>query len=166
MKDGLPYLEYLDDDTTEGVTSQLIGKMRMPRVRVKYPAKPELEGFDMYLTTGKPSAAQFGDGTHWAWNLHEQTPDQYCLIHSEKASEIGVRQGDTVRITGLKGEFMAKAWIYEGIRKDTLFVPNSYSHAQPYSQWESVNSIVDKDKRCPISDQTNYKGLVCRVSKA
>lgn len=166
MKDGLPYLEYLDDDTTEGVTSQLIGKMRAPRVKIKYPDKPELSGFDTYLITGKPSAAHFGDGTHWVGCLQEQMPDQYCLIHPEKAREAGIQNGDTVTITGLKGEFTAKAWTYEGIRRDTIFVPNSYSPNQPYSQWKSINSIVNKDKRCPVSDQTNYKGLVCKVTRA
>jgi anaerobic selenocysteine-containing dehydrogenase len=166
MKDGLPYLEYIDNDTSDGVTSQLIGKMRALRVKIKYPEKPEMTGFDMYLTTGRPSVSHFGDGTHWVWNLQEQMPDQYCMIHPEKALEINVSNGDRVKIEGLKGYIHAKAWVYEGIRKDTVFVPNSYSHKQPFSQWKSINEIVDKDKRCPISDQTNYKGLVCKVTKA
>lgn len=166
MKDGLPYLEYLDDDTSEGVTSQLIGKMRSPRVKVKYPAGPEISGFDMYLTTGRPSTSHFGDGTHWVWNLQEQMPDQYCMIHPEKARELNVENGDIVRVIGLRGEVTAKAWVYEGIRKDTVFVPNTYSEKQPFSQWKSINYLTDKNKRCPISDQTNYKGLICRVTKA
>ena len=66
----------------------------------------------------------------------------------------------------MKGSVLAKAWVYEGIRKDTVFVPNSYSDRQPFTQWKSVNYIVDKDKRCPISDQVNYKALVCKVVKA
>lgn len=166
MKDGLPYLEYIDDDSSEGVTSQLIGKMRARRVKVKYPAGPEITGFDMYLTTGRPSASQFHAGTHWVWNLNEQMPDQYCMIHPEKALEIGIQNGDKVKIEGLKGHVLANAWVYEGIRKDTVFVPHGYSAEQPFCQWKSINFITNKDKRCPISDQTNYKALICKVTKA
>lgn len=170
MKDGLPYLEYLDNDASAGVTSQMkgivaVGNMRALRVKIKYPAGPELSGFDTYMTTGRPNASHFGDGTHWIAGLHEHAPDQFCLMHPEKAAQIGVVNGDTVRVEGVKGHVLAKAWVHEGIRKDTVFVPNSYSHRQPFSQWKSVNYIVDKDKRCPISDQINYKALVCKVVK-
>lgn len=166
MKDGLPYLEYVDDDTSDGVASQLIGTMRALRVKVRYPAGPELTGYDMYLTTGRPSASHFGDGSHWVWNLQEQSPDQYCMIHPETARQLGIASGDRVRVDGLKGSVHAKAWVYTGIREDTVFVPNSYSEHQPFTRWRSINYLVNKDKRCPISDQMNYKGLVCRVSKA
>ncbi|MDP2825463.1 MAG: molybdopterin dinucleotide binding domain-containing protein, partial [Sulfuritalea sp.] len=118
------------------------------------------------LTTGRPSAAHFGDGTHWIASLNEQSPDQFCMIHPEKAAKIGVLTGDTVRVEGIMGYVLAKAWVYEGIRKDTVFVPNTYSHVQPFSPWKSINYIVDKNKRCPVSDQVNYKALVCRVVKA
>jgi anaerobic selenocysteine-containing dehydrogenase len=171
MKDGLPYLEYLDDDSSVGVTSLMkgivaVGNMRARRVKIKYPEKPEMSGFDMYLTSGRPSAAHFGDGSHWLWNLNEQTPDQYCMIHPEKAMEIGIQNGDKVKVEGLKGHVFAKAWVYEGIRKDTVFVPNTYSEKQPFTQWKSLNFIVDKNKRCPVSDQINFKALICKVTKA
>jgi anaerobic selenocysteine-containing dehydrogenase len=171
MKDGLPYLEYLDNDSSDGIESQMkgivaVGKMRALRVKIKYPEKPELPGFDMYLTSGRPNASQFGDGTHWIFSLNEQAPDQFCQIHPDKAAQIGVVSGDTVKVEGLKGYVLAKAWVYEGIRKDTVFVPNSYSSKQPFTQWKSLNFIVDKEKRCPVSDQINYKALVCRVTKA
>ena len=171
MKDGLPYLEYLDNDSSEGVTSQMkgivaVGNMRALRVKIKYPEKPEISGFDMYLATGRPSASHFHEGTHWIWNLHEQMPDQYCMIHPEKAMELGISNGDKVKVEGLKGYVLAKAWVYEGIRRDTAFVPNAYSEKQPFTQWKSINYIVDKDKRCPVSDQTNYKGLICKITKA
>ena len=80
--------------------------------------------------------------------------------------EIGIQNGDKVKVEGLKGYVFAKAWVYEGIRKDTVFVPNTYSHKQPFTQWKSINNLVNKDKRCPVSDQTNYKGLIWRVTKA
>ena len=171
MKDGLPYLEYLDDDASVGIPSQMkgvvaVGDMRALRVKIKYPNGPELSGFDTYLTSGRPNASHFGDGTHWVASLNEHAPDQFCLMHPEKAAQIGVVNGDTVRVEGIKGYVLTKAWVYEGIRKDTVFVPNSYSHHQPFTQWKSVNYIVDKDKRCPISDQINYKALVCKVVKA
>lgn len=139
--------------------------MRARRVKVKYPAGPEITGFDLYLTTGRPSTSQFHAGTHWVPCLNEQMPDQYCMIHPEKAQAEGIVTGDTVKIEGLKGHVLAKAWVYEGIRKDTIFVPHGYSEEQP-TGWKSINFLTNKDKRCPISDQTNYKALICRVSKA
>lgn len=171
MKDGLPYLEYVDNDSSEGIASQMkgivaVGNMRALRVKIKRPAGPELSGFDTYLTSGRPNASHFGEGSHWIKMLNDHAPDQFCLIHPEKAARIGVVSGDTVRVEGVKGHVLAKAWVYEGIRKDTVFVPNSYSAVQPFAQWKSLNYIVDKDKRCPVSDQVNYKGLVCRVVKA
>ncbi len=88
------------------------------------------------------------------------------MIHPEKAIELGISDGDKVKVEGLKGYVYAKAWVYKGIRKDTVFVPSTYSAKQPFTHWKSFNFIVDKNKRCPVSDQVNYKGLICRVSKA
>jgi anaerobic selenocysteine-containing dehydrogenase len=163
---GLPYLEYLHTDADKGVPSPFQkNKTWAPKVKIVYPEKAESNGYDIYLTTGRPKAAHFGNGTHWVWNLHEQDPVQLCHLHPKKAEELGIKDGDIVRVETKTGWTTAKAFVTEGIREDTVFIPNTFSTVQPWDPWKSVNYLTDNTQRCPISAQTNYKAYMCRIKK-
>ena len=64
------------------------------------------------------------------------------------------------------GAIEALAWLHAGIRPDAVFVPIGWGERQPYHPWRSVNFLTDKNQRDPVSDQTNLKALLCRVSRA
>jgi anaerobic selenocysteine-containing dehydrogenase len=164
--EGIPYLEYLDTDSDLGVRSPYQGnRIYAPRVKIVSTGKKNTQ-YDMVLTSGRPSAAHFGNGTHWIWMLHEQSSEQDCWIHPEKAAELSLKAGDEVKVESAREWFTAKVNINSGIRKDTVFVPGTFAGDQPWNDRRSVNYAVDHAERCPVSAQTNYKALTVKLVKA
>lgn len=169
----LPYMELLDGDGDEGVISPFCTPATCaPRGRIvndeaDHPAaRLRALGFDTELITGRPPAAHFHSWTHYFWQAQEMWPDLYCQIHPEKAAGLGVRDGELVRIDSAHGTVEAVAWLHAGIRRTAVFVPIGWGERQPYNPWRPVNFLTDGSQRDPVSDQTNLKVLLCRVSRA
>ncbi len=167
----LPYIELLDDDSTVGVPNPFYnGAVNASRARIisgdnaSPGAALRDQGFTMELVSGRPPAPHFHSWTHNSWQAQEMWPDLYCQIHPETAGRLGIRDGERVRIETGHGETEARAWVYAGIRKTAVFIPIGWGEKQPYHPWKPVNYLTDKTQRCPISEQTNLKSLLCRVS--
>lgn len=169
----MPYLELLDSDAEEGIVNAF-GRdpVYAPRGRIveasnDHPAERlRAEGFDMELVTGRPAAPHFHSWTHYSWQAQEMWPDLYCQMHPEAARRIGVADGARVAIETAHGSAEARAWITEGVRKSAVFIPIGWGERQPFHPWRPVNHLTDKMQRCPISEQTNLKTLLCRVRPA
>lgn len=169
----MPYLELLDSDAEEGIVNAF-GRdpVYAPRGRIveasnDHPAERlRAAGFDMELVTGRPAAPHFHSWTHYSWQAQEMWPDLYCQIHPEAARRIGVVDGARVAVETAHGSAEARAWITEGVRKSAVFIPIGWGERQPFHPWRPVNHLTDKMQRCPISEQTNLKTLLCRVRPA
>jgi anaerobic selenocysteine-containing dehydrogenase len=118
------------------------------------------------LVTGRPPAPHFHSWTHYFWQAQEMWSDLYAQIHPERAKKLGVADGERVKIETAHGAIEAVAWLTTGIRETSVFVPIGWGENQPYHPWRSVNFLTDKMQRDPISDQTNLKSLLCRVTRA
>lgn len=163
----LPFLEYLVDDEEEGIPSPVYGGKAMTRpVRISSQPLPRDPRYDTELVSGRPPAPHFHSWTHWQWQANEMWPEQFAMIHPNKASSIGVVDGDTVIIDNALGSITAVAWVHEGIRESSVFVPIGWDEDQKGHPAKSVNWLVDHRERDPISDQTNMKSLLVRVRKA
>ena len=169
----LPWIELLDSDADEGVPSPFCRPdTAASRGRIVAPsadspgARLRAQGFDTELVTGRPPAAHFHSLTHYFWQAQEMWPDLYCQIHPGKAARLGIADGARVRVETAHGAIEALAWLNAGIRPDAVFVPIGWGERQPYHPWRSVNFLTDKNQRDPVSDQTNLKALLCRVSRA
>ena len=92
-------------------------------------------------------------------------PDLYVQIHPASAGRVGVADGERVRIETAHGAIEAVAWVTPNIRETSVFVPIGWGERQPFHPWSSVNFLTDRTQRDPISDQTNLKTLLCRVSR-
>ena len=167
----LPFLELLDSDADEGVLNPFHkGSVLAPRARIVTGAndtpgaKLRERGFNLELISGRPPAPHFHSWTHNIWQAQEMWPDLYCQIHPDTAASLGIEDGQNVRIETGHGETEARAWVYTGIRKTAVFVPIGWGEKQPFHPWKPVNFLTDKDQRCPISEQTNLKSLLCRVT--
>ena len=110
-------------------------------------------------------AAHFHSWTHYFWQAQEMWPDLYCQLHPAKAARLGGADGDRVQIETAYGAIEAVAWVHTGIRASAVFIPIGWGERQPYHPWRSVNFLTDKTQRDPVSDQTNLKALLCRVSR-
>jgi len=169
----LPYIELLDDDGDAGVISPFCKPdTSTARGRI-VPGSPDgpgarlrAEGYDTELVTGRPPAAHFHSWTHYFWQAQEMWPDLYCQIHPEKAARLGIADGERVRVETPRGAIEAMAWVHAGIRPTAVFIPIGWGERQPYNPWRSVNFLTDKAQRDPVSDQTNLKALLCRVTRA
>ncbi len=122
-------------------------------------------GFDTELVTGRPPAPHFHSWTHYFWQAQEMWPDLYCQLHPSKAAAIGVEDGGRVRIETGHGSIEARAWITPGIRETSVFVPIGWDETQPFHAWRSVNFLTE-GRRDPISQQSNLKIHLCRVTVA
>ena len=80
------------------------------------------------------------------------------------AAELGLADGARVTVETSHGSVEALAWIYPGIRRHAVFVPIGWGERQPFNPWRPVNFLTDKSQRDPISEQTNLKSLLCRVT--
>ena len=169
----LPYIDLeAGDDTldvlspfqkipTGGVRGQVVPVGNdMPGQRLR------AQGFNTELVTGRPPAPHFHTMTHFLWQAQEMWPDLYVQIHPDKATGLGIVDGERVRVETAHGRLEARAWVHGGIRPSAVFVPLGWGERQPFHPWNSVNELTDKTQRDPISDQTNLKTFLCRVSKA
>ncbi|MGZ0190489.1 MAG: molybdopterin dinucleotide binding domain-containing protein, partial [Alphaproteobacteria bacterium] len=169
----LPFVELLDTDADFGIESPFLNNaVYAPRGRIVEPAEAtpaadlRAQGFDMELVTGRPPAPHFHSWTHYAWQAQEMWPDLYCQLHPTAAARLNVEDGQTVRVETAHGHVEARAWITSGVRETAVFLPIGWGERQPFNPWRPVNFLTDKTQRCPISEQTNLKSLLCRVSAA
>ncbi|MCH9673548.1 MAG: molybdopterin-dependent oxidoreductase [Gammaproteobacteria bacterium] len=167
----LPHIELLEPDSAEGIRSAfaavptLASPARIVPVSEAQPiASLRAQGYDLDLVTGRPPAPQFHSWMHYAWQAQEMWPDLYAQMHPTTAESLGIRDGQTVRVETAHGEATARAWVYAGIRERAVFMPIGWGEHQPYNPWQPVNFLTDKTQRDPLSEQTNLKSLLCRVS--
>ena len=162
----LPHLERLTSDADEGVPSPFWEGFNADVVRLVEPPPNPPAPFDTELVTGRPPVPQFHSWTHFWWGSQEMWPDLYVQMHPEKATSLGVRDGDRVVVETSRGAVEARAWLYPGIRRDAVYMPIGWGERQPYNPWQGTNWLISKEERDPASDQTNFKITPCRVRKA
>ena len=51
------------------------------------------------------------------------------------------------------------------VGRKAVFLPIGWGERQPFNPWRPVNFLTDKTQRDPISEQTNLKSLLCKVTK-
>jgi len=140
-------------------------KNRCYTSRVSLKPKKEDIDFSFYLISGRPSKAIMGHTSHWIKRLNDVSPDQFCLVHQERAGGLGIRNGDIVKISSRYGTAIAKAVLTSHIRKDTVFIPYSYGGKSPFTSWKSVNYLTNIKDRCPISGQIAFNGVKVNMKK-
>jgi len=93
-------------------------------------------------------------------------------IHPRAAAKFGVRQGDKIAIESPRGSITGTAEFWEGIREDTIFIPNSFGPAQAMGdefglpRYETANTLLDDRYFDNLSGQQAYKCFACRVKRA
>ena len=141
------------------------GKTYMFKVELK--TGKDWKDYPLILTTGKPSEAIMGHTCHWIKRLNKYSPCQECWIHPETAQGLNIFNGKKIIIQSPYGRCLAKARITDGIRKDTVFIPNTFGKGSPFSRktcdFETVNFVTNLDSRCPISGQIAFKGIRVKI---
>ena len=92
--------------------------------------------------------------------LHNAVPSSYVELHPEDAAELGVVNGERVKIISRRGEITMPAQINgRGVPvRGMVFVPF-------FDESYLINEVT-LDAFCPISKQPDYKKCAVRLEKA
>src|SRR5204863_6738315 len=114
-------------------------------------AAPQLKGAgDMTLVLYPSIAFYDGRGANKPWL--QELPDpttkavwgSWVEIHPETAAKLGVRRGDAVKVETEAGSVELPAYLYGGLRKDTIAVPLGQGHTAygRFAQGRGVNALA------------------------
>ncbi len=92
--------------------------------------------------------------------LHNAVPSSYVELHPEDAAELGVVNGEKVKIISRRGEITMPAQI------NGRGVPTRGMVFVPFFDESYLINEVTLDAFCPISKQPDYKKCAVRLEKA
>jgi anaerobic selenocysteine-containing dehydrogenase len=121
---------------------------------------------------GRPSVVHFAGVTQWTYLGKQMNGIRLIQIHPKAAQRAGVQTGDAVLVESPRGAIRGTALLWEGIREDTIFVPNTFGPQQQMAEelgtplYEAANSLVDDRYFDNLSGQQAYKCFACRIKRA
>jgi len=93
-------------------------------------------------------------------------------IHPTVAKQAGVQDGDAIVVESPRGSISGTALLWEGIRQDTIFVPNTFGPMQKLAEelgtpaYEPANTLISDRYYDNLSGQQAYKCFACKIRKA
>jgi anaerobic selenocysteine-containing dehydrogenase len=140
-----------------------LGKVSSGEVHREYP----LMGM-----TGRSSVVHFHSVTHWTYTGKQMNGVRLVQIHPKVAQAAGINNGDQIIVESPRGSITGTALIWEGIREDTIFVPNWFGPQQKMAEelrtpyYKAANQLIDNQYYDNLSGQLAFKCFACRVKKA
>ena len=110
--------------------------------------------------------------TQWTLTGKQLNGVRLVQVHPETAAASGIKNGDPIKVESPRGVITATALLFDGIRKDTIFVPNLFGPQQRVGPeiglplYDAANTLVDDRYFDNLSGQQAYKCFACRVTKA
>ncbi|PSM39995.1 oxidoreductase [Streptomyces dioscori] len=155
------------------VTSPINPQALTHPVRLGVPGNGDVHRtFPLMGMTGRPSVVHFAEMTHWTPTGKQLNGIRFIQIHPKTAQRAGIADGDDVRVESPRGAVSGTALFWDGIRPDTVFVPNTFGPAQKVGdlfddpRYEPANTLPDDQYYDNLSGQQAYKCFACRVVKA
>ncbi len=128
--------------------------------------------FPLMGMVGRASVVHFAGVTQWTYLGKQMNGVRLVQIHPKAAEKAGVKHGDNITVESPRGSLTGTATVWDGIREDTIFVPNSFGTAQAMGdefglpRYDSANVLTDDKYFDNLSGQQAYKCFACRVKKA
>jgi len=164
-----PTIEYSSDLVPNPVNPGTL----TPQVKLGVPSDPKIhDDFPLMGMIGRASVVHFAGVTQWTYVGKQMNGVRLVQIHPKAAAKTGIAQGDSIVIESPRGAVKGTALLWEGIREDTIFVPNSFGPAQAMGdefgapRYEPANLLTDDRYFDNLSGQQAYKCFACRVRKA
>ena len=164
-----PTIAYEEEFVVNPVNPQALTR------RVRLGGRRAAEVHDQYPLmgmTGRPSVVHFASVTHWTSTGKQLNGLRLIQLHPATAARCGIGDGDPVLVESPRGAVSGTALLWEGIREDTIFVPNGFGPSQQLGAlvaapgYEAANSLVDDRYYDNLSGQQAYKCFACRVRRA
>ncbi|MGB5924671.1 MAG: molybdopterin-dependent oxidoreductase, partial [Dehalococcoidia bacterium] len=134
------------------------GKGRFVPLKYVPPGESPDEDYPLILTTGR-SLYHFHTGTmtRKVAGLNIIEPEGVVEISPQDASQLGIAQGDKVRISSRRGEVIAKAKVTETLSSGLVFMTFHFA--------ESAANILTNPKLDPVSKIPELKVSAVKVEK-
>ncbi|HEY9189819.1 MAG TPA: molybdopterin oxidoreductase family protein [Sulfurovum sp.] len=114
--------------------------------------KTNLE-FPFILLTGRTRDQwHSGTKTNLPQTLLKHKPLNFCEIHPEDAKHLGVKEGDTIKVSSRRGEILTKALLTGKIHQKSIFIPISNREINYLT-----NDLLDKESLQPDYNQSAVK---------
>ena len=163
-----PTLEYAKELVTNPVNPQAV----TPKVKLGVPSNPAARrDYPLMGMIGRPSVVHFAGVTQWTPTGKQMNGVRLVQIHPKAAAKIGIKNNDAVVVESPRGSVTGTALLWEGIREDTIFVPNTFGPAQKIADefglplYDAANLLTDDHFFDPLSGQQAYKCFACLVRK-
>lgn len=88
-------------------------------------------------------------------------PHNYVEIHEEDAANLGIIQGEVIKVVSPRGEIEVPAKIGKVVQKGLVFIPFHFGN---FDKKEAANNLT-VDFVDPLSKQPIYKQSACKVKK-
>jgi anaerobic selenocysteine-containing dehydrogenase len=141
-------------------------------VRLGVPRDRRRRRYPLMAMTGRPSVVHFASVTHWTPTGERLNGIRLVQVHPDTARRYGIAHGDGVVVENDRASVTGTAVVTEGIRPDTIFVPNTFGPAQQVGdvfgdpRYEPVNALADDGLYDNLSGQQAYKCFPCTIRKA
>jgi assimilatory nitrate reductase catalytic subunit len=132
------------------------GRARFHAVDHVGAAEQPSRDYPFYLTTGRVLAQyQSGAQTRRVRELDTAAPGPFVELHPMVAEELGLVEGEQVRVATRRGQMVAPARISTGIRRDTVFLP---------FHWVGAN-LLTNDVLDPASKMPEFKACAASLER-
>jgi predicted molibdopterin-dependent oxidoreductase YjgC len=124
----------------------------------KPPAEEPDADFPMFLTTGRTFVHYHsGSMTRVSPTLHREQETGYIEISPTDAKEIGVKDGERVKVSSRRGEIQIKTKISRKVNRGTVFIPFHFA--------EAAANILTNPAYDPVAKIPEYKACAVKVEK-
>jgi formate dehydrogenase (coenzyme F420) alpha subunit len=143
-----------------------------PAVTVGVAGVARPEGYPLVGMIGRPSVVHFATITQWTQTGKRLNGIRLVQISPKTARAAGIENGAAIRVESPRGTISATALVFDGMRDDTIFVPNLFGPDQIVGEelglplYEPANVLVDDRYFDNLSGQQAYKCFACRVYPA
>lgn len=111
------------------------------------------------ITGSKTAVYHHSQQRNYAW-LREYVPEAVAELNEKTAARLGIAEGDTVILEGLRGEATLKAKLTGGIREDVVSVTHG---------WEgeaNINYLTDDTQLDPVAAMPAFRTILCNIRRA
>ena len=116
-------------------------------------------GFPLFFTTGRTMAQyQSGTQTRRVKELNAVAGKSWVELHPDLALELGINEGDLVRVSSRRGQMEVEARLSEAIRPDTLFAPFHFGG-------KGCANLLTLPALDPISKMPEFKVCAAKIEK-
>jgi anaerobic selenocysteine-containing dehydrogenase len=160
------------EPTAELVTNPVNPQAVTPRVKLgAWRAGGAATDYPLMGMIGRPSVVHFAGVTQWTPTGKQLNGVRLVQVHPATAARAGLMNGDAVIVESPRGSVRGTVLLWEGIREDTIFVPNTFGPAQTQGdefdlpRYEAANHLTDDRHFDNLSGQQAYKCFACRLRK-